>query len=226
MKPLDLESRRLIDDANAADLPAPDAQAKLWESLSQRIGQPLPPTAAAAQHALGAGAKLGLLSGVSAKLLIGAGLLGAVASSYGVYTLAHKPTAESAQPAPLAPRPAPASEARPPGEARPNQALAPAPAPVEVASSLLEETRLLASAQRALSAGAAAKALLLIDQHRARFPQGALAQERDAARVLALCALGRRADAQRERHAFLHTWPDSPLSARVRAGCSAAQRTR
>jgi hypothetical protein len=218
MKPLDLESRRLIDDVNAADLPAPGAQAKLWEALSQRIGQPLPPTAAAAQHALGAGAKLGLLSGATAKLLIAAGLVGAVASSYGVYTLAHKPAAERAHVAPLPPKAAPASEARP--------LEAVTPVPVEVVSSLLEETQLLASAQRALSAGAAAKALLLIDQHRARFPHGALAQERDAARVLALCALGRRADAQRERHAFLRSWPDSPLSARVRAGCSTSQRAR
>jgi hypothetical protein len=41
-----------------------------------------------------------------------------------------------------------------------------------------------------------------------------------AARVFALCALGRAADAQRAAQHFLRVWPDSPLGARIRAGCA------
>jgi hypothetical protein len=89
-----------------------------------------------------------------------------------------------------------------------------------------EHDEVVAEAQRALSGGAAARALGLIDQHSQRFPHGELAPERDAARVLALCALGRNAEAQRARQAFAHSWPDSPLGVRVAATCAPLHRAR
>ena len=87
------------------------------------------------------------------------------------------------------------------------------------ASRLQAETRLIAQAQRALSANLPNQALSLLNQHRARFTRGALAPEREAARVFALCAAGRREDAELTRARFLERWPDSPLASHVRASC-------
>jgi hypothetical protein len=84
---------------------------------------------------------------------------------------------------------------------------------------LLEEARLLARAQRALKAGAARRALGLIDPCERRFPGGQLAEECSALRVFALCALGRSSDAQREQQRFVERWPGSPLRARVASAC-------
>jgi hypothetical protein len=62
----------------------------------------------------------------------------------------------------------------------------------------------------------------LLDQHRAEFPHGELVPEREAARALALCALGRTAEAKATRARFEHDFSCSPLLARVRAGCASA----
>ena len=89
-----------------------------------------------------------------------------------------------------------------------------------MAAGLATETRLLAQAQSQLNDGAAARALALLDQHRAKFPRGELVPEREAARVLALCALGRTAQAESARARFEHQFSSSPLLVRVRAGCA------
>ena len=126
------------------------------------------------------------------------------------------PTGEVARPA----RPV-RSVARPVVEPA---ALEPAPAvPVEPAaatpSSLAEEVHLLASAQRALNDGDPATALARLAEHGRRFPSGTMAEERDAARALALCRAGRRQEAQAAAARFLAERPTSPLAARVRASC-------
>jgi hypothetical protein len=90
------------------------------------------------------------------------------------------------------------------------------------APNLAEETQLLADAQRALSAGTPERALALIEAHKARFPQGDLSQEREAVRVVALCALGRVREAGRARAQFLRAWPSSPLASRISAACPAS----
>ena len=126
------------------------------------------------------------------------------------------PTGEVARPA----RPV-RSAARPVVEPA---TLEPAPAvPVEPAaatpSSLAEEVRLLAGAQRALNDGDPITALARLAEHGRRFPSGTMAEERDAARALALCRAGRRQEAQAAAARFLAERPTSPLAARVRASC-------
>jgi hypothetical protein len=59
----------------------------------------------------------------------------------------------------------------------------------------------------------------MIEQHAAAYPNGALAQERDAARVLSLCALERNDEARRSQQQFLKTWPGSPLTERIQRAC-------
>jgi hypothetical protein len=88
------------------------------------------------------------------------------------------------------------------------------------ATSLAEETRLLHAAQRELASKHAVAALELLDEHAVRFPGGALAEERSAARVLALCALGRSAEARRVAEAFVSSSPQSPLVPRLRGSCA------
>ncbi len=156
---------------------------------------------------------------------------------------------ESAAPAPLPsapPRPEPlaaaAPDARPllprvtarspdhegaPAAATPPAVPAPAPPAVETAapaletSSLLEETELLRKAQLSLGAGDARAALARLDELGARHPDGLLREERLAARIVALCAAGRSAEARRDAGRFLAEAPRSIHAARVRASCSA-----
>jgi hypothetical protein len=85
--------------------------------------------------------------------------------------------------------------------------------------SVVEEAALLHAARGALAGGDAKAALALLDEHGARFPKGALVAERQAARVFALCALGRSIEARRAASAFLAQNPRSPLAARVRDAC-------
>lgn len=70
------------------------------------------------------------------------------------------------------------------------------PAPALEAGTLAQELALLGEAQRALTAGDARGALRALAQHASRFPQGALANEREVARVGALCAAGRDVEAR------------------------------
>ncbi|HEX6273935.1 MAG TPA: hypothetical protein VFZ53_12895, partial [Polyangiaceae bacterium] len=88
------------------------------------------------------------------------------------------------------------------------------------ATSLAEETRLLQAAQRELARKNTAAALALLEEHATRYPHGALAQERSAARVLALCDLGRTAEAREAAEAFVRASPQSPLVPRLRGSCA------
>jgi hypothetical protein len=93
------------------------------------------------------------------------------------------------------------------------------PDPPAAGPAIGEEAALLLSTQAALREDNPGRALALLDEHARRFPRGALAQERDAARVLALCAAGRVDEARSARDAFLAAHPRSPAAARVRHAC-------
>jgi hypothetical protein len=87
---------------------------------------------------------------------------------------------------------------------------------------LAEETRLIRSAHAFVAAGDGAHALVVLDEHARRFPAGVLTEEREAERVLALCAAGRTADAKRAGSTFLAARPRSALAPRVRGSCGGA----
>jgi hypothetical protein len=89
-------------------------------------------------------------------------------------------------------------------------------------STLAEELALVRTAREELRAGNAARALGLLDAHGERFAEGALAEERDATRVRALCRLGQGARAVEAASTFAARWPRSPYAAGVRAGCAEA----
>jgi hypothetical protein len=84
---------------------------------------------------------------------------------------------------------------------------------------LEDEAKLLAAAHTALSGGDAARALILLDQHAAKFPRGTLAPERRAARAMALCKLGRTAEGRREAEMLYGKDSKSPVAAKIERAC-------
>ena len=90
-------------------------------------------------------------------------------------------------------------------------------------ASIARETELLAGVQRAIQQGRPASALAMLNRYDKEFPAGALREEAIASRVVALCDFGRGDDAARWRAEFFRRYPNSALSARVRAACSASQ---
>ena len=91
----------------------------------------------------------------------------------------------------------------------------PEPAPFEAEFALIEQ------AQAALRAGRAQGALRHLNRHRTEHPRGALVEDREALRVVALCRLQRDDDAGKARDEFLRQWPRSLHVKRVTQACNA-----
>ncbi len=112
-----------------------------------------------------------------------------------------------------APEPAPSvAPTRAPTPAPPRAAVAP---PVEPAPA-----ELIADAEAALAADDAARALELLERHAERAPIGPEAEHRMALRVLALCKLGREAQARAEANAFRSGHPESKWQADLARSCA------
>jgi hypothetical protein len=115
------------------------------------------------------------------------------------------------------PAPSPGARRRAAGKAVGGD-VTPAPAPAE-ASALSEELALFRRAKLAERDGNPARALVLLDAHRERFPGGALQREGTVLRAEALCALGRAEEALALRDRFLEQHGASPLATRMRSVC-------
>jgi hypothetical protein len=87
----------------------------------------------------------------------------------------------------------------------------PLPPPPPVDTTLGDEQVLLERARTALRSGEARRAQSLIADHRRRYPEGKLTEERDALAIRILVRLGQRAAAKREAHAFRQRYPRSML---------------
>jgi hypothetical protein len=101
-----------------------------------------------------------------------------------------------------------------------------APSAKADAASIAAELALMRRAQSALATGDSARSLEALDALSARHPDGALREERDAARVLALCSAGRIDEARAQAQRFLAQTPNSVQAARVRASCAFASPTK
>jgi hypothetical protein len=121
------------------------------------------------------------------------------------------PAPPAANDSPLAHAPSPA----------PPSALPSSSAPAAPASDLNAELALLQEVHVALKGGDGARALALLDEHDRRFPNGQLGEESQAARVFALCTLGRVGNAREMASRFLRQHAHSPLAARVARACDA-----
>jgi hypothetical protein len=142
-------------------------------------------------------------------------------------TLAHpagtKPAAKAAA------SKTPAEEGNPSAEPEPRtssgvSAARPARSPSRAARAgrgdLSGEIALIARAQSATNRGEAEKALKALREYDRKHPGGELAEERSAARILALCAAGRQKEARAAAARFLATWPRSPQAARIHSSCA------
>jgi hypothetical protein len=139
------------------------------------------------------------------------------------FASAHVPNATSRTSPPRGPGKAPemasaavplpsAKPAAPPSSATGPRATPPAP------PSLRDEIALLAEVKVALDRGDGATALRLLDE-RASVDQRLLA-ERKAARILALCMLGRTREAERSARAFSREHPSSVQKTAIERSCA------
>ena len=96
-------------------------------------------------------------------------------------------------------------------------------APPAAASSLAEEVAVLRAADLALRRGEHALALRGFEEHARRFPQGALREEAEGGRIVALCGL-RRAEGPARASRFAQAHPRSLALHRVLAACGPAPR--
>lgn len=92
----------------------------------------------------------------------------------------------------------------------------PAPSTAGVAD-VSAERLLLDEARVAYASGDYAKSLDRLHQHRARFPSGALTEEREALTVRALAASGNKAEAAKRARAFVKKYPESIMRPAVEA---------
>jgi hypothetical protein len=240
MNDLSVEAKALIVRARDADGPGPERRARVKRAVAAALVGASASLGTVGTVAAAGSAGKSALTASSLALWLGMGAaLGTAVSVPSVVVRLRKPVpaahvsvpvtqvapmadarADSARSSPVdAPTPttdAPATTVA----AHPEVRAAESAAPVDAASSLATETRLLEAAQRELASGRARSALSLLDEHASRFPSGALGEERTAARVLSLCALGRMEEARRTATAFLEDSPRSPLIPRLRGSCA------
>jgi hypothetical protein len=211
------EGRRIVDQARAAYAPSDADLTRVRALLSARVGA----SAAAAGFLGGKGVAVGL----AALVVIGGASVGYWRSRTETRPRAPSvPTSAALAPAaPSLPEPEPAPalaaarEAQP--AARSNRSRSTAAAR-EPGTDVAGEIALLNDAQRALANGQPDRALALLERHARQFPRGSLTEERAAARIIALCDLGRVTAARAETAAFVRQFPSSPLTDRVRAACA------
>ncbi|HEY3494305.1 MAG TPA: hypothetical protein VGK73_06455 [Polyangiaceae bacterium] len=86
---------------------------------------------------------------------------------------------------------------------------------------LAEEVAILSRAQTELHAERFAESLRMLDEHARKFPRGALAQERRATRIQALCGMDRMAEAEAE---LAKLAPGSVHEGRARQACAGKRR--
>jgi|HubBroStandDraft_6_1064221.scaffolds.fasta_scaffold176093_2 hypothetical protein len=249
MNELGPEARDILDAGRAGDEPTAGDRTRMRASILRAIaaGGAIGAASAAAETSAAAGLKAGALS--AWKLVAGLFVAGVVAgagaglvtgrsgeappSTTGVVSVAaapaappagHSPGAAPAAPSVLpeaspAPRPAAA-----PAAPRPAATLAAgeAPgAPPPPGDTLAAELQGLREAHSAMQGGDPARALALLDEQQAG--GSALREERAAARVLALCRIGRVGEGRAAAARFLEESPRSPLADRVRGACPARE---
>ncbi len=239
MTDLSHEARELLALTRKVDGPNDGNRRRVTAALSASLGISVAGTASAAV----AGGASALASGVAAKVvvaaLIGAGVGFAVSvpatllvdraeppvvpSAAGGPALLAAPLARSA---PVAGASFPSEDGRepePPAVSDPSLAKPAAHASGTSSAGtpeLAREAELLAGAQAELGKGRPQRALDLLNEHERRHPSGALAQERAAAMVIALCRAGRTEQARARAEEFLKRAPNSVLVPRVRSSCA------
>ena len=222
MTNLSPSAQALVRAGARAARPSAADRARLSEALRDRLGDAavLGSEAGVAVSGSAASAVWLKVCAVTAGLglLVGGGLVALRPAQPPVAVMPAQKVAASEPVEPAAPQrqAEPATAAAPPQVAPVEPAAA---APRRPADRLAQEVALLSRATSALRSGRPGDALKALSEHQSQFPKGALSEERRAARAQALCALGRRSEAQADLATLARTAPQSPQAARARQVC-------
>lgn len=216
MSELSPETRALLESLASSHDPPPEAAARVRAAVEARVTSPPAPQ------------RWPWIVGVGVAVLLAATMFATrpsprvapTPSPARVASVAQRTVAPDVTVIPVAP----IATATP--VAAPTPVVAPAAPPVvrprrvEADDDLAGELLLIQRAQRALARGDGAAALDALDAHARAHPRGRLTEERQAARVLALCAVGRADEARAAATRFVARYPTSPHAARVRGACA------
>lgn len=212
MEPLNDDTRAWLDDAVREEAMPPEDRARLWKAISLTVAPAPAPglldRAVPLRHVLGIAA-LALGAGVA----IGHAAKSSPAPVASTVIVAPPPPVVSVSAPPVVSAVPSASTSAP--IATPSAARS-----VARPDSSMDEVKTILRAKRALADGHPKEALTALEEHERGYPHGSLAEERDALRVLALCADGRASEGAAERAAFLRAHPLSAYGDRVRAACA------
>jgi hypothetical protein len=239
MSELSDESRALIESEGPLDEATPGEIAAMHARVVALLaGAPAPaPSPGPDPTPL-----LGKAAAATSLKIVGSAIAAAVGSSALLFALSQpaEPSAVPAAPPPvvaapqpsvaaptpavtpsvdLALEPAPALSAAPAAAAQPRSSKPAAPAPSVAPPSASEEALLVATAEAQLRSGHAAAALALYEQHLREYPKGALRHESQSGRIVALCGVGRSAEARAEIERFAARHPSSPSLLRMQRAC-------
>jgi len=205
--------------------PSSRDRARVRAALAVRLGGAallLPGQANAAAAASKSLFVLHSLYAVSAGVGVGLLAVGAYFLSHSSPGLVEGPPVKPAAVVTAKAQPLPALTSNPaPTEAEPPTAPAPL-SPPRKQTRFAEEVAILSKATSELRAGRANDGLKLLEEHERKFPSGRLAGERRAARIQALCALGKLPEAEAELARLKASSPRSPHLARAQRACGLA----
>ncbi|HWP06643.1 MAG TPA: hypothetical protein VNN72_12910 [Polyangiaceae bacterium] len=230
---LDPEARRLLDLTREARTPNAEDKRRVERSLSRSLGLAAFSVATgAASAATAKSAPAALVLKWTLGLAVPALVVASAATYFhgrsserGTAPVVERPVADAPMVAPAPPAEAPPKAAAgtaelAPAPAEPPAAPRTAPAPQAKKSETLEaELDLLHDAQVKRSSDPEG-ALALLVTHRKRYPKSVLGLEREALRVLCLCAAGRTAEAREVARRSFKNAPRSPLKASVEESCA------
>lgn len=216
MSELSPKARALLRSGRALHRPTDADRERIQNALRNRLGAAILLASSGAEgKALVPRPRWPLISSA----VVSAGLAG-VALFIAFRPPSLPPSASPAPPAPVLARPSavpplpPPPDRSAPAVIAANTSSVPPQRPAR--DRLAQEVALLSRATSDLHAGRAAEALGVLDEYQRKFPNGLLAQERRAARAQALCALGRRSEAESELERLA---PKSLAAARARQAC-------
>ncbi len=215
------QERELLKEL-AAQEPAAGSVERGWAALVAELPAPHAPPSLGGDGALAA--RPAASWGLAAKVAVGvSAAVGAVwLGSQFTSDDARRPTAPSAQVAPVmvpqasvtrAPESAPPRDA-PPAVEPPSPNLGPTRAPA-ANTTLAEEGRLLSNAHRLVQAGRGSEALQVLGNLKQRYPRSVLSQEREVLTIEAVAATGDQAAARALTQKFLARHPQSPHTSRL-----------
>jgi len=219
MSDLSVGGKALVQAGKQADRPTSADRARVLEALRGRLGDAAVLGTSVTYAPRGAGRGRAWRSKLVKWALVGPTVLvtGAPTTPASAVNVAPEPTPlGSALPEVAPPVLSPASAlAAGSASSRPGDA----PRAARSRDSLAGEVALLSRAETELRAGRPGKALLALNEHQRKFPRGALAEERTAARIQALCALGRSDEADAQLKQLQHISPNSAHQERARQVC-------